>query len=240
MPDPVPLDYQTPPERSSSRDDWAYIAPMAAFLACIWVGTKGPDTPHGNLWYPWSYLARTLLAGGLLIFFWKHYTRIHWNHWWLGLLVGILGIVQWVGMQSLLEKHVEFFKPSEKFFNPDQFFHNDLTRWAFIALRLLGAVIVVPIMEELFWRDFAWRTLIAPNDFKLASVGEWDLKAFLIVPLVFSAVHGNWWLTAIVWALMIGALLAYTRSLGACIIAHATTNLLLAAWVLKTKQWWYW
>ena len=50
----------------------------------------------------------------------------------------------------------------------------------------------------------------------------------LVVPLIFAVVHGNWWLTAIVWALMISLLLAYTKSLGACIIAHATTNLLLA------------
>ena len=39
---------------------------------------------------------------------------------------------------------------------------------------------------------------------------------------------------------MIGGLLAYTRSIGACIIAHATTNLLLALYVLKTKQWFFW
>ena len=75
---------------------------------------------------------------------------------------------------------------------------------------------------------------------KLAKVGEWDPKAFVIIPLIFAVVHGNWWLTAIVWALMIGGLLVYTRSLGACIIAHATTNLLLGLYVLYTKQWFFW
>ena len=63
--------------------------------------------------------------------------------------------------------------------------------------------------------------------------------AFLI-PIVFALVHGNWWLTSIVWALMIGGLLVYTKSLGACIIAHAVTNLLLAGYVLKWKDWAFW
>jgi len=53
-------------------------------------------------------------------------------------------------------------------------------------------------------------------------------------------VHGNWWLSAVVWGLMIAALLVYTKSLGACIIAHAVTNLLLAIWVIKNHQWSFW
>jgi len=99
---------------------------------------------------------------------------------------------------------------------------------------------VVPVMEELFWRDFLWRTIIAPNDFKLAHVGEWDWKAFALVAGFFATVHGNWWLTSIVWASMVGWLLVTTRSLGACIIAHGVTNLLLGVYVLWTKQWFFW
>jgi CAAX prenyl protease-like protein len=240
----VPINYESPrprePRRPLVRDDLAYILPMAAFLAFIWVGTKGVETKFGNTGYPWAYAARVVVVGLMLILFRHAYTKIRWNHWWLGLLVGIAGIFQWVGMQHLLEQHFTFFRPAEGFFNPDEFFKNQNTRWAFEAVRLIGAVIVVPFMEELFWRDFCWRSIIAPNDFKLAAVGEWDWKAFVIVPIIFAVVHGNWWLTAIVWAFMIGGLLAYTKSLGACIIAHATTNLLLGLYVLYSKNWSLW
>lgn len=227
------------------REDLAYILPMAAFMLFVFLGAKGPElTVHqayaGHYWYPWTYLARVIVVGAMLVWFWPAFTRIRWNGWWLGVIVGLLGTAQWIGMQLLLQQHFDFFKPSDKVFNPELFFADPAVRWAFILLRMTGAVIVVPVMEELFWRDYVWRTIIAPNDFKLAQVGEWDWKAFLIVPLVFSLVHGNWWATAIVWALMIGGLLAWTRSLGACIIAHATTNLLLALWVLYTKQWFFW
>jgi len=67
-----------------------------------------------------------------------------------------------------------------------------------------------------------------------------DGVAVAIVPAGFAFVHGNWWLTSVVWALMIGGLLVYTKSLGACIIAHAVTNLLLALYVLRTHDWAFW
>jgi CAAX prenyl protease-like protein len=95
-------------------------------------------------------------------------------------------------------------------------------------------------MEELFWRDFLWRTIISPNDFKLATVGERDATAIVVVCLAFSFVHGNWWLTSIVWAAMVAWLLVYTKSLGACIVAHAVTNLLLAGYVLYSRDWAFW
>ena len=58
-------------------------------------------------------------------------------------------------------------------------------------------------MEEFFWRDFLWRTISAPNDFKMAAVGEWDPKAFFIVTAVFASVHMQMWITAFVWGAMI-------------------------------------
>jgi uncharacterized protein len=234
MTDPTPLDYQTPPKREPLvRDDIAYVLPMAIFLAFTWLSGQWPAR------YPLIYLAKSLATAAALYVLWPHYTKIRWNYWWLGVVVGIAGIVQWVGMQLLLQRYFEFFRPSAPSFDP-KLLSNPTTRDLFIAVRIAGAVLVVPFMEELFWRDFLWRQILAPNDFKLASVGEWAWSPLLIVSAAFATVHGNWWLTAIVWALMVGALLAYTKSLGACIIAHATTNLLLAVYVLLYHDWSFW
>ena len=57
--------------------------------------------------------------------------------------------------------------------------------------------------------------------------------------MAFCAVHPQW-LTAIGWGMMIGGLLVYTRSLGACIIRHGVTNLLLGLYVLHPRQWQWW
>jgi uncharacterized protein len=211
----------------------AYILPMATFLVFTWIGGNWP-------WlYPASYVTKTLVVAALIVLFWRQYTPIRWNYWWLGVIIGVVGIFQWVGMQLWLQQF-EFFKPSGDVFDPTQAFQTPLALWSFIAIRLAGATLLVPVMEELFWRDFLWRTMIAPNDFKLARVGEWDWRAFLVVCLAFATVHGGWWLTSIVWAAMIGWLLVYTRSLGACILAHAVTNLLLGIYVLWTRDWGFW
>ena len=215
-------------------DDVAYWLPMALFLGCVGVGATRP-----GLYVP-SYAARVVLAGGALLLLRSHYTRISWRYWWLGLIVGGIGIVQWVGMQALLERWSPRFRPdASAVFDPTAHFAGPAL-WAFVGLRLAGAVVVVPVMEELFWRDWMWRTVLAPNDYKLAAVGEFAWPPVLIVTAAFATVHGNWWPTAVVWGGMIAALLVYTKSLGACIVAHATTNLLLAVWVLHAKAWSLW
>jgi CAAX prenyl protease-like protein len=207
---------------------------MAAFLLLTWVGG------HWANLYPASYVAKTIAAAGLLIYFRKYYTTIRWNWWWLGVIVGILGVVQWVGMEKLiLHLWPDYPRPSVEVWNPYEHFNSPAMMWGFIIIRWMGASLVVPFMEELFWRDYLWRTIAAPNDFKLAGVGEWDWKAVVFVSLLFATVHVQW-MTAIGWGLMIAALLVYTRSLGACIIAHGVTNFLLGFFVLWTKNWYFW
>ena len=234
----------SPPTRPAVADDTAYFLPMAVFLGFVAIGGQWP-----SLYVP-AYAVRAVVVAVMLWMLRRHYTRIRWNHWWLGAIFGVVGIVQWVGMQKWLESQTwlaahagplsMFFKPATDFFNPLATFPNPAARWSFYAMRIGGAVLVVPFMEELFWRDYLWRYISAPNDFKLAAVGEKDWKSFLIVSLAFATVHGNWGLTAIVWAMMIGWLLITTRSLGACIIAHAVTNLLLAVYVIRWQQWAFW
>ncbi len=230
-----------PRDVSGDYDDRAYLIPMGIFLALTWVGGQWASL------YPLSYLAKTLIVPVALWVGWKYYTKITWDYWWLGIIVGVIGIIQWVpmqlGLQQIFPGH---FAPDESAFNPRTHFASATMMWGFIAVRLIGATLVVPVMEELFWRDFIWRTLIAPKDFKLARIGEAAPLAVFGTAAAFSIVHGNWWLTSIVWALLIAALLISTRSLGAAIIAHATTNLLLGLYVLyqgfqtSNPQWWFW
>jgi hypothetical protein len=214
--------------------DVAYFLPMAVFLALTQVGVSWPAL------YTASYIAKTILTAALLILMRRHYTRIRWEYAWLGVLVGIIGVVQWVGMEKILLNFFPHYpRLGGEIYNPMRQIAAPAFRWTFVAIRLAGAVLVVPFMEELFWRDFLWRSMLAPNDFKLARIGEWDWKAFLFVTLLFASVHIQW-MTAIVWGVMIAILLVRTRSLGACIIAHGVTNLLLGLYVLYTGDWYFW
>lgn len=220
----------------SWMDDLAYLLPMGVFLALTFAGG------HWEKFFPASYVLKTLVVAGLLIALRRHFTRINWSYAWLGALVGALVFVQWVGMESLLLKFWPNYPrmsrgpvldPFEKFAAPWQ-------AWAFILIRWAGASLVVPFMEELFWRDYLWRSIISPSDFKLARVGEWDALAFFGVAVAFGAGVHIEWMTAVVCGLIFGGLLLYTRSLGACIIAHAVTNFLLGGYVLLYKDWKFW
>ena len=217
-------------------DDAAYILPMAVFLALTCAGG------HWPVFYVASYVSKTILTALLLTLFRKHYTKIHWDYWQLGILLGILGVIQWVGMEkALLHLWPNYPRVTVEAFNPTATFSSPAALAAFIAVRWAGASLVVPVMEELFWRDFVWRSTAAPSDFKLARLGEWDRGLPLaIVAILFCSVHLNEWMTALVWGLMTGGLLLYTRSLGACIIMHVVTNFLLGAYVLWSHDWKFW
>lgn len=234
-------------------DDIAYVLPMGIFLVFTQIGVSWPGL------YTYSYIAKTLTVPIALWACWRYYTKIQWTHLWLGVLIGVVGLVQWVGMDKLLS---HFFMwahahgggvldwvpvygsigvsgvPTDSF-NPFKEIPSLTWCWIFIVLRWGCASLVVPVMEELFWRDFLWRSIIAPADFKLAQIGERDRNAILFVALLFSTVHIQW-LTAIGWGLLIAWLLVRTKSLGACIVAHGVTNFLLGGYVLLTHDWYFW
>jgi CAAX prenyl protease-like protein len=231
----VNLQQTSSPGRLRIGDDIAYVLPMAVFLAFTQIGNEWPTT------YAWTYAAKTFFTAALLWGLRSHYTKISWNWAWLGMLVGVVGVVQWVGMEQLLQRYWPTYPHMHhETFVPTEHFHTRGQLWLYLTVRWGGTSLVVPVMEELFWRDFLWRTLLAPNDFKLAGIGEWNWQAFVIVAVAFGAGVHIEWMTAIVWGLMIGLLLVWTKSIGACICAHAATNFLLGAYVLYSGQWQFW
>jgi hypothetical protein len=207
---------------------------MATFLIFTQIGATWPAL------FAASYVAKTVLTAIALIACRRYYTKISWKYWWLGIIFGVLGVVQWVGMEHLLH-HLwpHFWEPKAEAYDPFAKIASPGARWTFIAIRWGCAALVVPFMEELFWRDWLWRTVAAPNNFRLADVGELNWLSLLLVTGFFCSVHIQW-LTAIVWGLMIGGLLIVTRSLGACTIMHAVTNFLLGWYVLRTGEWILW
>lgn len=228
------------------RAEWAYVLPMGVFLGFTYVGGTWRD------YYPASYVAKTFVVALLLWFCWRFYTRVRWTHLGLGFAVGVIGLVQWVGMEKLfmaLGPAMDWTRMIKDIrgeaFRPYEHFESVAAMWAFIAVRWAGASLVVPVMEELFWRDFLWRSVASPNDYRLQKIGEYEKMSVWGVPIAFAFVHPQW-LTAIVWALLIAWLLWRTKSIGACIVAHATTNFLLGAYVLIAwygfgrDEWFFW
>lgn len=122
-------------------------------------------------------------------------------------------------------------------FNPWAELPNGLAA-VFIAIRFIGLAVVVPLMEEVFWRGFLLRYLVDEN-FDRVPWGRVTPFSFIVVTLLFVAAHVEW-SAALVWGAGINWLYARTGNLWACIIAHAVTNLLLGIYVLTFSAWQLW
>ncbi|MCB9799671.1 MAG: CAAX prenyl protease-related protein [Candidatus Omnitrophica bacterium] len=127
----------------------------------------------------------------------------------------------------------------ELLFNPQMLAPGSI-RLAGIFFRITGAVLIVPVMEELLWRSFLMRYLIGEN-FLQVPLGGYSHFSFWITVAAFTLVHRHWeWPAACMTGILYGAYLVRTKNLWGCILAHATTNLCLTVFILLTGRWELW
>jgi exosortase E/protease (VPEID-CTERM system) len=119
-----------------------------------------------------------------------------------------------------------------------------LTAWpawlaaAWILFRVLGSVITVPLAEELAFRGYLIRKLVA-KDFEQVRPGHFTWLSFVASSLLFGLLHRNLLAGALAGAAF--ALALYRRGLaGDAILAHMTSNALIAVAVLAAGWWGLW
>jgi CAAX prenyl protease-like protein len=108
-----------------------------------------------------------------------------------------------------------------------------------LVMRVARAALVVPVVEELFWRGWLPRWLVR-SDWQGVPLGTFTRLAFLLSAALFASEHGSYWEVGLACGLVYNAWMARTRSLGDLILTHAVTNGALAAFVLATGQVAYW
>ena len=109
-----------------------------------------------------------------------------------------------------------------------------------LVLRCVRAVILVPIIEELFWRAWLPRWVDSREDFRRVPLGQYTLAAFWLTALLFASEHGAMWDVGLAAGLLYNWWMRRTRKLGDLILAHAVTNACLSAYVLTRGRWEYW
>lgn len=111
-------------------------------------------------------------------------------------------------------------------------------RTVLIAFRIAGASLVVPLMEELFWRSFLLRYLIR-NDFTTVAVGTFTWGSFAAVAVLFGLEH-DYIAAGVMAGIAYNLLAVYTRSIAQCVLSHSVTNLVLGIYVLTSGKWQFW
>lgn len=185
----------------------------------------------------WLYPVKAGLVALALAVLWRHYSEL--KTWGLSLgnllssiLVGIVVLVLWVNLDAgwmLMGEMGAGYNPADAAGRID---------WTLVAFRIAGAALVVPLMEELFWRSFLQRW-VQQSDFLVLDPAKIGVKALLIASALFAIEHLQWF-AGLIAGLAYGWLYIRTRNLWAPIVAHAVTNGLLGAYVVATGHWSFW
>jgi CAAX prenyl protease-like protein len=220
------------------RKSTAYVAPMLLFvglLSLVWVLQKIGNAPWLSRCEYWIYPLQTILCGILLIVFWKEYPLSSPKRPFIGIAVGIFVFIMWISPQAWLG-----FPARTDGFNPEIFGRESALYWPNVAFRFLRLVVVVPLVEEIFWRGFLLRYLIR-EDFESVAIGTFSWLSFLAVAAVFAFSHSSAdWAAAFATGLLYNGVAYWTKSLSTCVLTHAITNLLLGLWIMHTGQWGFW
>ena len=200
----------------------------------------------------WYWAAYSLVVTASAIAAWKllgpqgrsELIRPHWRIS-SAIFIGLLGIFAWIALSHLnLEGRLatylpDWLGPTQRVgFDPFEQLSSLSAIAAFLTVRLAGIAIVVPLVEELFWRSFLLRWTIDP-DWQKIPLGSFTWRSCLIVTLLFTLAHPEWFAAA-TYCLLLNAFLYWKKDLWLCIVAHGVSNLSLAIYVLVSGNWWLW
>jgi len=217
----------------------ARIIPFAVFMLFVVAGSLLPDAGAGGA-SGWDtrhlYTLRALVVLALLAWFWRSYTELHdfslsWREAGLAVASGLAVFVMWINFDFPWATFGEStsFAPTSADGSID---------WVLVTFRMLGLALVVPVMEELFWRSYLMRW-IDNQEFLKQVPAQASLRAIFLSSLVFAAEH-QLWLAGLIAGLVYGYLYARTGKLWVPVISHAVTNGVLGFWILATGNWQFW
>jgi len=221
------------------RSAFVRVAPFAVFMVFLVLRGMAPTDDSWGFDTRWLYGMQTLVVAAMLAVWWREYGELSrlnlpdLRETALAVAVGLAVCGLWVLLDApwmtLEIGAAEPYKPLLPGGGLD---------WPLVLTRLAGAALLVPVMEELFWRSFLMRWLQAPlfDGLSPQSVG---LKAVLLSTFVFVLAH-TLWLAAVVAGLAYAWLYVRTGKLWVPVIAHAVTNGVLGVWVVATGNWQFW
>jgi len=227
-------------ERLSIRSPLAaYTVPFFVFMGGLMLVSlvKNPSADSPWLRSPeyWVYPLQTALCAAALVFYWRQYDFGKRGGTLLALASGVVVLGLWIAPQAFLGAGARV-----DGFDPTVFGEGSALYWMTVAARFARLVIIVPLVEEIFWRGFLMRYLIR-EDFTSLPVGAFQWKSFAIVAVCFMLVHGMAdWPAALICGVIYNFVAVRTGSLGACVLAHGVTNLGLGLYIMATRQWGFW
>jgi exosortase E/protease (VPEID-CTERM system) len=202
-----------------------FLLPFAVVL------TAGMVSVAASAGFEWLYPIRLIAAATVLWLYRKQYGFLRWKPGWLPLLAGAIAFAVWV-----------FLEPAQHSLgNLDQGLAklSPLNKAAWLTLRTIAAVVTVPIAEELAFRGFLFRRMIAA-EFECVEFTRFSYLAIIVSSVAFGLLHGQRWIAGTIAGALYACAMLRRGQLSDAVAAHATTNALLAGWVLIGGNWYFW
>ena len=227
----APPPVQTAPAESSLP----YVLPFAAFMVLLGVA------PYLTALGEWEYLLRPVVLAVILLVFSRQVIDLRVSRPISGVLIGVAVFFLWIGPDVLIPGYRDswLFQNSIMGHIKDGIAAEHQTNALVLATRSLRAIIIVPIIEELFWRAWLMRWLINPS-LRLVPMGAFSWSSLLITAVMFGSEHGPYWDVGLVTGIIYNLWMVRTKRLGDLVLVHAVTNACLSAYVLLFQKWQYW
>jgi uncharacterized protein len=212
-----------------------YVVPFAVFLGFLGLQKIISAPPEIEL------PLRVVLLAAVLVFFSRPVLNFRSTSPLNSTLLGLIVFVIWISpdlffpgyrshwlFQNAFTGHLQSSIPARSIGNP-------VVLWS----RIVRAVVLVPVIEELFWRGWLMRWLIQPR-FDRVPLGTYAHGAFWTTAVLFASEHGPYWDVGLIAGILYNWWMVRTKTLGDCILAHAVTNACLCGYVVATQHWEFW
>jgi exosortase E/protease (VPEID-CTERM system) len=226
------IGFFTRPDPSADEAEYAnptaaYLVPVLAVIAATMI--TGAFSSGFDLFYP----LRVLAAGAALWYFRRDHATLRWNWSWMPVAIGTGTFILWMALEPASTGTAAETALASGLDRLGSFWG---TGW--VCFRIVGSVVTVPLAEELAFRGYLTRRLIAA-EFQEVPLGRFTWLSFVVSSALFGTLHGRW--LAGMLAGMLYAFALYRRGeLADAVVAHATTNALIGVFVLTTGSWSLW
>lgn len=203
----------------------AMLLPLMALLATMML--TGAFTSG----FDWLYPVRVAVTLAVLWHFRRVYAKFDITWSWYSIPIGVAVFVIWIVLEPpVAHGNSDLARGLSDLSEPAA------TLW--LIFRITGSVLIVPLVEELAFRGYLIRKLVARN-FEQVPMGQFTWFSFLVSSALFGLLHARW-LAGTLAGMAFALALYRRRRLADAVVAHMTTNALIAAHVLINGAWVFW
>ncbi|MFM9434214.1 uncharacterized protein ACFDR9_001268 [Janthinobacterium sp. CG_23.3] len=217
------------------RDALPRVLPFLVYIAFIFIADMLVHAGVEARALRWLYAVKIGAVLAMLLAFRRRYTELTWTRMGAralatALATGVVVLLLWINLNA---GWMTVGTPTG--FDPRT---DGVVDWLMVIVRIGGAALVVPVMEELFWRSFLMRWIESPKFLEIRPAHV-KTKALVVTVILFGFEH-NLWLAGIVAGAAYTFLYMRSQNLWSPILAHGVTNGLLGVWIISTGHWTYW